>query len=53
MRILLVGHGAREHAIAEALKKNTLVELFSFMKSKNPGIAKLSEYTAIGNYNEL
>ena len=53
IRILLVGHGAREHAIAEALKKNTLVELFSFMKSKNPGIAKLSEYTAIGNYNEL
>ncbi len=42
IKILLVGQGAREHAIAKALKKDSKVELYSFMKAKNPGIAKLS-----------
>ena len=52
-RILLVGNGAREHVIAETLKKNKDVELYSFMKSKNPGIAKLSEKIGIGSYSDL
>ena len=39
-KVLLVGQGAREHAIAKALKKSDL-ELYAFMKAKNPGIAKL------------
>jgi phosphoribosylamine--glycine ligase len=42
MKILLVGGGAREHAIAKALKKND-VKLFACMHNKNPGIAKLCE----------
>ena len=53
MRILLIGSGAREHVIAETFKKNKNVELYSFMKSKNPGIAKLSEEIKIGSYNDL
>ena len=52
-KILLIGHGAREHVIAETFKKNKDVELYSFMKSKNPGIASLSEEVYIGSYSEL
>ena len=53
MNILLIGHGAREHVIAEAFKKNKAVELYSFMKSKNPGIALLSKDIMIGSYSDL
>src|SRR3989338_8490306 len=53
MRVLLIGHGAREHAIAEAFRKNKSVELYSYMKSKNPGISSLSKSIELGNYNEL
>jgi len=42
MKTLLVGGGAREHAIAKALKKGD-VTLFACMHNKNPGIAKLCE----------
>jgi phosphoribosylamine--glycine ligase len=40
-KIMLVGQGAREHVIAKALKKSD-IELYAFMKAKNPGIAQLS-----------
>jgi phosphoribosylamine--glycine ligase len=53
MNILLIGHGAREHVIAETFKKNKAVELYSFMKSKNPGIASLSKEIIIGSYSDL
>lgn len=53
IRILLLGHGAREHVIAKALKKNPEAELFSYLKSKNPGIARLSEEIVLGDYNDL
>ena len=53
MKILLIGSGAREHAIAEAFKGNTDVKLFSYLKSKNPGIVSLSDNYEVGNYSDL
>jgi phosphoribosylamine--glycine ligase len=40
MKVLLVGNGAREHAIAERLSADC--ELYSVMSKKNPAIAQLS-----------
>jgi phosphoribosylamine--glycine ligase len=52
--VLLVGNGAREHAIAEAIKRSPQnPRLFSFMKANNPGIASLSEKIKIGSYSDL
>ena len=52
-KILLIGNGAREHCIAETLKKNKDTILYSYIKSKNPGIISLSEDFEIGEYNDL
>jgi len=43
VRILLIGGGAREHAMAAALKRNGEVKLYSAMGNRNPGIIRLSE----------
>jgi len=52
--ILLVGNGAREHALAEAIMRSAEKPLlFSYMKANNPGIASLSEKTKIGGYVDL
>jgi phosphoribosylamine--glycine ligase len=51
--ILLIGNGAREHAIAEAVKRSRhQPRLFSYMKSNNPGIASLSDKVCIGSYSD-
>ncbi len=53
MKVLLIGSGAREHAIAEAFRRNKAAELYSYMKSKNPGISSLSKNIEIGSYSDL
>lgn len=52
--ILLVGNGAREHAMAEAIMRSKHhPRLFSFMKANNPGIAALSSACKMGAYADL
>lgn len=41
MKILLVGNGAREHVVAEAIARDA--ELYAVMSKKNPAIANLSK----------
>ncbi|MEK6828429.1 MAG: phosphoribosylamine--glycine ligase, partial [Nanoarchaeota archaeon] len=53
MKILLIGSGAREHAIAETLCKNKGTILYSYLKSKNPGIISFSKGYEVGAYNDL
>jgi phosphoribosylamine--glycine ligase len=52
--VLLIGNGAREHAIAEAVTRSKHnPKLFSYMKSNNPAIASLSSLVKIGDYSDL
>ncbi len=54
MRILLVGAGGREHAIAERIGESSRdVELFAVMGSKNPGIARLCRDFLIAKDTDL
>jgi phosphoribosylamine--glycine ligase len=52
--VLLIGNGAREHAIAKAIVRSAeKPKLFAYMKANNPGIAELSEDVQIGNYSDI
>jgi phosphoribosylamine--glycine ligase len=52
--ILLVGNGAREHVMVEAiLRSKENPHLFSYMKANNPGIAQFSEKIKLGSYSDL
>lgn len=53
MRILIIGSGAREHAIAKAFKKSPQsLELFCFASSNNPGIIELCSEYKIGSMTD-
>lgn len=52
MKVLVVGHGAREHAIAKKLASEGL-ELYAVMGKNNPGIASLSKSATVVDINKL
>ena len=53
-KILLIGSGAREHAIAKALKKSDAkIETFCIASSFNPGIAKVCSEMLVENFNNI
>jgi phosphoribosylamine--glycine ligase len=54
VRVLLIGNGAREHAIAEAIARSPQkTETYSYMSSRNPGITGLSKKLESGSYNDV
>lgn len=54
MNILLIGSGAREHAIAKAIKKSKYnPNLFCFGTSHNPGIKELSFGYTVGKMTDI
>lgn len=54
IKILLIGSGAREHAIAKAIKKSKQPnQLFCFATGNNPGIMELSREYSVGDLAEI
>jgi phosphoribosylamine--glycine ligase len=54
MRVLLVGNGAREHAIFKALQRSShKPEIVVFGKSKNPGMLKESIAYEVGDIEDM
>ena len=53
MNILIIGSGAREHAIAKALARSShKPSLFCFGSANNPGIQTLCQAYTVGNIND-
>lgn len=53
MKILVVGGGGREHAIAAALARNTSTEVFSVMAKRNPGIDALAKEVLLAKETDV
>lgn len=54
MKVLIVGNGAREHAIAKSLAKSVhSPELFLYMEIANPGLIRLATDYTIGKLTDL
>lgn len=53
MNILLIGSGAREHALGRAIKRSPQnVNLFCFASSRNPGLVELADVYEIGKISD-
>ncbi len=51
-KVLLIGAGGREHAIAKALKEGG-AKIYAVMKHKNPGIARIASDYIVGDHNSV
>ncbi|MBR0472439.1 MAG: phosphoribosylamine--glycine ligase [Methanosphaera sp.] len=51
MKILVVGSGAREHAIAKALDKTA--DVYTYMGRKNPGLAEISKEYEVADESDF
>ncbi len=51
-KVLLVGNGAREHVIAETLKRSD-AQVFCYGKARNPGIIELAEDYHTGSLEDF
>lgn len=53
-KVIIIGNGAREHALAEAFKRSPHgVELFTFGGTKNPAMLAMSTEYEIGSVTDL
>ncbi|MFW9929099.1 MAG: ATP-grasp domain-containing protein [Candidatus Thorarchaeota archaeon] len=52
MRVLVIGNGAREHAIVKSLAESG-ANISSFMSHMNPGIVKYADHIKYGAYNDF
>ena len=52
MNILIIGSGAREHILAQSLKKNNNVKIFNIASHINPGIKALASDIAIISFKD-
>ncbi len=53
-KVLLIGGGAREHVLAETIKRSPQdVHLYVFAKTRNPGIMHLSEGYEVGDVMDM